>query len=90
MRGDPARLIQVLRWLAEGPNIRVVLVNIFAGATDLADFARLLLAARAAVPELAVPFVVRLAGNNLLAAQQRLRAEGVTVVEDLAQAIARL
>ena len=33
-RGDPARLIAVMRWIASRPSVRVVLVNIFAGITD--------------------------------------------------------
>ena len=41
-RGDPARLIAVMRCIAARPTVRVVLVNIFAGITDLAEFSRLL------------------------------------------------
>lgn len=63
MRGDPARLIHVLQRMAAGPNIRAVLVNIFAGITDLAEFASLLITALKAVPSLDVPVVVRLVGN---------------------------
>ena len=42
MRGSPARLQRVLEWITSRPSLRVVLVNIFAGITDLAEFATLL------------------------------------------------
>jgi succinyl-CoA synthetase beta subunit len=90
MRGDPARLIRVLEWIAQGPNIRVVLVNIFAGITHLGEFARLLLQARAAVPQLAVPFVVRLVGTAFEEAEAILGAAGITVTTELEQAVAKL
>jgi succinyl-CoA synthetase beta subunit len=90
MRGDPARLIRVLEWIAEGPNVRVVLVNIFAGITHLGEFARLLLQARAAVPRLAVPFVVRLVGTAFEEAEAILGAAGIAVTTELEQAVAQL
>ncbi|MYZ47665.1 ATP-grasp domain-containing protein [Propylenella binzhouense] len=64
MRGDPARLILVLQAMAAAPHIRSILVNIFAGITDLAEFADLLVKALLAVPEIKVPVVVRLVGNG--------------------------
>jgi succinyl-CoA synthetase beta subunit len=90
MRGDPTRLINVLEWIAEGPRVRVVLVNIFAGITHLGEFARLLLAARAAVPQLAVPFVVRLVGTAFEEAEAVLGAAGIAVTTELEQAVAQL
>ncbi len=90
MNGSPDRLIQVLRWIARGSRVRAVLCNIFAGATDLAEFARLLLAAREAVLELRVPLVVRLVGNGLEGARTVLEDAGIGVTSDLEEAIARL
>src|SRR5260221_575677 len=90
MRGDPTRLIRVLEWIAEGPRVRVVLVNIFAGITHLGEFARLLLQARAAVPQLAVPFVVRLVGTAFEEAAAILGAAGIAVTTELEQAVAQL
>ena len=89
-RGDPARLIAVMRWIASRPSVRVVLVNIFAGITDLAEFARLLVQAAAQVPELRVPIVARLIGRNLDEARQILDASGlaVTLEPDLDRAVA--
>jgi succinyl-CoA synthetase beta subunit len=88
-RGDPARLIAVMRWIAARPRVGVVLVNIFAGITDLAEFARLLVQATTQVPELRVPIIARLIGRNLDDAMQILRASGlvVTVEPDLDRAI---
>ena len=38
MRGSPARLMRVLEWITARPSLRAVLVNVFAGITDLAEF----------------------------------------------------
>ena len=90
MRGDPTRLIRVLEWIAAGPRIRIVLVNIFAGITHLGEFAKLLLQARAAVPQLGVPFVVRLVGTAFEEAEAVLGAAGIAVTTDLERAVALL
>ncbi len=73
-RGDPGRLIWTMQQVARGTNVRGVLVNIFAGVTHLGELADLLLQARAAVPELTVPMVVRLVGNGLDEAKEILAA----------------
>lgn len=88
-RGDPARLIQVLRWIAEGPAVRSVLMNFFAGVTHLGELARLLVFALKAVPELKVPIVVRIIGNGYDEALSILRAAGnaVLVEPDLERAL---
>ena len=57
LRGDPTRLIKVLGWIGERPSVRVVLVNIFAGITDLPEFANLLCIALERTPPLKVPVV---------------------------------
>ena len=89
-RGDPARLIAVMQWIASRPSVKVVLVNIFAGITDLAEFARLLVQAADAVPELRVPIVARLIGRNLDDARRILGASAlaVTLEPDLDRALA--
>jgi succinyl-CoA synthetase beta subunit len=88
-RGDPARLIAVMRWMAARPRVGVVLVNIFAGITDLGEFARLLVQAAAQVPELRVPIIARLIGRNLDDARRVLFDSGlaVTVEPDLERAV---
>lgn len=87
LRGETARLEQVLNWIADGHNVRVLLVNIFAGITDLAEFSRLLVAALAAVPRLKVPVVARLVGNGLPAAREVLAEAGIPLHTDLDAAL---
>lgn len=87
LRGETTRLVQVLNWIAEGRNIRVLLVNIFAGITDLSEFSRLLVAALDAVPRLKVPVVARLVGNGLPAAREVLAAAGIALHTDLDAAL---
>ncbi len=87
LRGDPARLVSVLEWIAEGPRVRVLFVNIFAGITDLDEFARLLIEAFAHVPQLKVPIVARLVGTGLDAAREFLAARDIPVATDLGDAI---
>ena len=90
MRGDPTRLIRVLEWISQGPNVRVVLVNVFAGITHLGEFARLLLKAREAVPGLTVPFVVRLVGTAFAEAEKILGDAGIPVTTELEAAVSKL
>jgi succinyl-CoA synthetase beta subunit len=91
-RGDPGRLIQVFRWIAAGPNIRAVLINFFAGLTDLGEIAGLLLIALKEVPELNVPVTTRLIGNNLETALRIIAEAGspIAVETDLEKAMERV
>lgn len=79
LRGDPARLVRVLGWIAARPSVRVVLVNIFAGITDLAEFGRLLSEALDAT-QLRVPVVARLVGNGAAAGRAELARRHPDVV----------
>ena len=88
LRGETRRLTQVLEWIGEGKNVKVLLVNIFAGITDLGEFARLLVAAIAAVPQLKAPVVARLVGNGLPEAQKTLSAARIALFTDLDDALA--
>jgi succinyl-CoA synthetase beta subunit len=83
LRGETRRLTQVLKWIGEGKHVKVLLVNIFAGITDLGEFARLLVEAIAAAPQLKVPVVARLVGNGLPAAREVLAAAGIGLYTDL-------
>jgi succinyl-CoA synthetase beta subunit len=87
LRGDATRLVSVLNWIAEGRRVRVLLVNIFAGITDLGEFARLLTEAFARTPQLKVPVVARLVGTGLEAAREFLAGRGIPVVTDLGAAL---
>ena len=79
-RGDPKRLMRVFEWIAARPSVRVVLVNIFAGITDLAEFAELLCTALERTPLLKVPVVARLVGNRFAEAQAILAARRPDIV----------
>ncbi len=87
LRGDPTRLVNVLNWIAEGPRVRVLFVNIFAGITDLGEFSRLLVEAFARAPALKIPIVARLVGTNLEAARDYLAARNIPVCSDLGAAV---
>ena len=88
-RGSPDRLIQVLRWIGEGKNVEVILMNFFAGVTDLAELSRLILVALERTSDIRIPIVIRLIGNGLEAARKTFgEADAALVVEtDLAKAV---
>lgn len=91
-RGDPARLIEVFRRIAAGPSIRAVLINFFAGSTDLAEIARLLVIALKEVPELEAPITARMIGNGYDEARKIIADAGdpIHVETDLELAIDRV
>ena len=88
LRGETRRLTQVLQWIGEGPQVQVLLVNIFAGITDLGEFSALLVKALNSASALEVPVVARLVGNGLPAARETLAAAGIELFTDLDQALA--
>jgi succinyl-CoA synthetase beta subunit len=92
LRGDPTRLVKALGWIGERPSVRVVLVNIFAGITDLAEFASLLCTALERTPSITVPIVCRIVGNRFAEAQEILAAKrpDIAVEEDLTAALNRV
>lgn len=90
MRGDPRRLIDILSRIRTGPNVRILLVNVFAGITDLGEFARLLVKALEALPDLRIPIVARLTGNNFEEGRRELARIDypITLEPDLDAALA--
>jgi len=92
MRGSPARLMRVLEWITSRSSLKAVLVNIFAGITDLSEFASLLATAIEKTPELRVPVVARLVGRNADEAKRILgeRQPSMLVTEDLEVALTRI
>jgi len=92
MRGSPARLMRVLEWITARQSLRAVLVNIFAGITDLGEFAGLLATATAQTPSLRVPVVARLVGRGADEAKRILaeRSPDIFVTEDLEAALQRI
>lgn len=92
MRGSPARLMRVLEWITARDSLKAVLVNIFAGITDLGEFAGLLATAIEGTPGLQVPVVARLVGRGAPEARAILaeRQPSMLVTEDLEEALARI
>ena len=93
MRGSPARLIRVLEWITARSSLKAVLVNIFAGITDLGGVCRRCWRRRSqASPSLRVPVVARLVGRNAAEAKRILgeAQPGMLVTEDLEEALARI
>jgi succinyl-CoA synthetase alpha subunit/succinyl-CoA synthetase beta subunit len=92
LRGDPTRLVKVLGWIGERPSVRAVLVNIFAGITDLSEFANLLCVALERTPSIKVPVVARIVGNRFEDARATLAAKrpDIAVEEDLTAALDRV
>jgi succinyl-CoA synthetase beta subunit len=89
LRGETTRLTQVLSWIGRGRKVRALLVNIFAGITDLGEFSRLLVAALGQAG-LTVPVVARLVGTNLASAREVLATAGIPLHTDLDDAIAEV
>ncbi|OGA47597.1 MAG: hypothetical protein A3G24_22845 [Betaproteobacteria bacterium RIFCSPLOWO2_12_FULL_62_13] len=87
LRGEITRLVSVLTWIAAGAHVRVVLVNVFAGITDLGEFSRLLVKAIEQVPQLKAPVVARLVGNGLPAAREVLSQAGIKLYTELDDAL---
>jgi succinyl-CoA synthetase beta subunit len=87
LRGETTRLVKVLQWIGEAPRVRVVLINIFAGITELGEFSRLLVTAIREAPALRVPVVARLVGNGLPAAKVVLAEAGIALHTDLEAAL---
>ena len=90
MRGSPARLIRVLEWISLRGSLKAILVNIFAGITDLGEFAGLLAAALEQSPTITVPVVARLVGRGAERAKAILaeKRPDMLVTDDLAEALA--
>ncbi len=86
LRGETKRLTQVLKWISNGKKVKVLLVNIFAGITDLGEFSRLLVTALGA-SQLGKPVVARLVGTNLSAAREVLASAGIPLHTDLDAAL---
>jgi len=92
MRGSPVRVMRVLEWITSRQTLRAVLVSVFAGITDLAEFADLLSTGIERTPSLRVPVVARLIGRGAADARRVLaqRQPGVFVTEDLEDALRRV
>jgi succinyl-CoA synthetase beta subunit len=92
MRGSPARVMRVLEWITARRSLRAVLVSVFAGITDLAEFADLLATGIEQTPRLRAQVVARLVGRGAAEARRILaeRQPDVFVTEDLEEALRRI
>jgi succinyl-CoA synthetase beta subunit len=92
MRGSPARVMRVLEWITAHRSLRAVLVSVFAGITDLAEFADLLATGMERTESLRVPVVARLVGRGAAEARRVLaeRQPDVFVTEDLEEAMVKV
>ena len=79
LRDDPQRLIDVLTWISDGINTKVILINVFGGITDLGVFARLLIQAMDRLPRPHLPVIARLIGPNQEEASALLRASSLQI-----------
>jgi succinyl-CoA synthetase beta subunit len=89
LRGETKRLTQVLQWIGAGEKVKVLLVNIFAGITDLGEFSRLLVTALETA-HVRMPVVARLVGTNLASAREVLATADIPLHTDLDAAIAEV
>ena len=89
LRDDPQRLIDVLTWISDGINTKVILINVFGGITDLGVFARLLIQAMDRLPQPHLPVIARLIGPNQDEANTLLRASSlqISLHQDLSPAL---
>ncbi len=90
LRGEIKRVVNVLNWMREGRQVKVLLINIFAGITELGEFSRLLVSALQAVPEFKAPVVARLVGNGMETAREVLADAGIPLHDDLDAALAEV
>jgi succinyl-CoA synthetase beta subunit len=89
LRGDPSRIDFVLSTLAASRGLHAIAVNVFAGVTDLDEFARLLLRALGRRP-LGAPVVARVEGRGAQSARWNLADAGLEVAHSLEDLVARV
>ena len=83
---NEASVLAAFKRIATYQNVRVIIINIFAGITRCDEVARAILAAHEQLPNLP-PLAVRLAGTNYEQAAELLAARDVVIQPTLADAI---
>ena len=81
-----ASVLAAFKRIMEYPDIKVIIINIFAGITRCDEVARAIIAARAELPDLA-PLSIRLAGTNYEQAAALLREQYINIHSSLNDAI---
>ena len=88
LKGDPTRLIVMLKQFSQYENLDYIFVSIFAGITDLAEFAELLLIAKDQVKfDKEVKWIIRLEGNNFDKAKQLIQQKGLFITNSLEESL---
>jgi len=90
LKGNPHKLIVVLEQLATARRLKVIMVPIFAGSTDLSEFADTLLKALREFGRPLPPVVVRCVGTNEAEGIRKLREAGFFVTRDLDEAVSEV
>jgi succinyl-CoA synthetase beta subunit len=90
IKGDPTRLVVMLEQFKKFDNLKYIFVSIFAGITDLAEFAESLLQAKDQVEfKNNVEWIIRLEGNNYENAKELLEYRNLYVSNSLEDSIKR-
>lgn len=90
LKGKTSRLLQVFAEFRNARQLKAVMVHVFAGTTDLAEFADTLIRAVEEFDGTLPPVVVRCLGTNEQEGIRRLRAAGFFVTRDLNEAVAEV
>jgi len=83
---NEASILAAFRRLVEYPNVRVIIINIFAGITRCDEVAKAIIAAQSQIDHLP-PLAVRLAGTNYEQAVEILAAHDIAIQPSLTKAI---
>jgi succinyl-CoA synthetase beta subunit len=81
-----ASVLAAFNRIMEYPNIKVIVINIFAGITRCDEVARAIISAKKQISSLP-PLAVRLAGTNYERAAQLLSVEGIPIHDNLESAL---
>jgi len=83
---NEASVLAAFKRLMEYPNVKVIIINIFAGITRCDEVAKAIIAAKSQIDDLP-PLAVRLAGTNYEQAAELLGSEGIAIQSSLTEAI---
>lgn len=83
---NEASVLSAFKRLMEYPNVKVIIINIFAGITRCDEVAKAIISARAQIDDLP-PLAVRLAGTNYEQAAELLAEHDITIQPSLGKAI---
>lgn len=83
---NEASVLAAFERIMEYPDIRVIIINIFAGITRCDEIAKAVIAARSRIPDLP-PLYIRLAGTNFEQAAQLLSEQHIPTLATLEECI---